>query len=348
MSAPELSIVVPTYGSAAALPALLARLAEALASLGLSHEVVVVNDASPDGTWSVLQELAAWHPELVAVDLLHNQGQPLATLCGLSHARGRLVATMDDDLQHPPEELPKLVRALVAHPDWDAAVGSWPRDEGVLRDLGSALYGRLTRYTAGAPAGFRHSAFQVMRRPVVDAILEHPTRTPVVSSLLFDVTRRVHNVEVAHHDRPHGRSNFRFGVGAGMVLNELFKHTTLPLKVLCGVGLVAAAFATGLGSFYVARSVLGVETPPGWASTFLAVVFFGGVALFGIGLQGFYLALLLREVRRPPRWSVRGRLGPAQPAARERPRPAPRRAARDTARAPVAPGAAGASPGTSP
>ncbi|MDP8931470.1 MAG: glycosyltransferase family 2 protein [Actinomycetota bacterium] len=310
---PDLSVVVPTYRGRDSLQELLERLSAVLRPRGLDYEVVVVNDASPDDTWEVLGKLAPDHPELRAIDLLGNQGQPRATLCGLAHARGDLVATMDDDLQHPPEELPKLLDALAQHPDWDAVVGAWPRDEGLLRDIGSWINETVDRLAHKTPKGFRHTAYRVMRRQVVDALLEHQTRTPVVWSLLGQVTSRVHNVEVAHRARPYGRSGFRVVHGVKLVLTSFFQASTLPLRALSAFGVLCSLLAFLIGLVLLVRYLAGVHTPQGWASSFLAIVFFGGATLFGLGLIGEYLSLVIAEVKRPPRWNVRTTIGYRQP-----------------------------------
>lgn len=309
MQAPELSIVVPTYGGRDALEELVDRLDETLNRRGYSYEIIIVNDASPDETWQLLEKLSADKPHVRAVDLLSNHGQSRATLCGLSRARGDLVATMDDDLQHPPEELPRLVDALLEHPDWDAVVGSWPRDEGLVRDLGSWLNEMVDRLAHGTSPGFRHTAFRVLRRPVVDALLDHETRTPVLWSLLMKTSYRIENVSVRHDDRPYGSSNFRFREGARTVLTSFFQGSTLPLRFLSILGFSCSALAAVTGFVYVLRALFGVDTPPGWASSFLAVVFFGGATLFGVGLIGEYIRLVMVEVKRPPRWMIRRELG---------------------------------------
>lgn len=306
---PFLSVVVPTYRGAPSLGELLDRLRSALA--GIDYEVVVVNDASPDDTWERLEALAPHHPELVAVDLLANRGQALATLCGLAHARGDLVATMDDDLQHPPEELPHLLAALTAHPGWDAAVGTWPRDHGSIRAAGSWLFAWVDRLAHGTPRGFRHTAFRVIRRPLVDALLSHESRTPLFGPLLTQLSDEVHNVAVAHEPRKHGTSTVSLRRAVSSVRANLIHGTTLPLRLLSRLGLLCAGAAFVLALVFVIRWLAGVDTPPGWASVFLATVFFGGVALFGLGLLGEYVGLMIQEVRRPPRWSVRRLIGGA-------------------------------------
>lgn len=319
-----LSVVVPTYRSAETLEALVARLHATLEELDMTFEVILVNDASPDETWATICRLAAQHPEtLRGIDLLHNHGQHVATMCGLAHARGGLVATMDDDLQHPPEELPKLLGALAEYPDWDAVMGRWGRDQGMVRNLGSRIHAWADRLANGTPRGVRYSAYRLMRRPVVDAMVAHRTRLPVVGPLLTSVTSRVHNVPVRHDPRAVGRSNFRVGHGVGAVMANVVQGSTLPLRVMSGFGLMVAATAFFLGGVFLLRAVTGSATPPGWASVFLATVFFGGVILVQIGLLGQYVHVIVQEVRQPPRWDVRQTAGFTRDAGEREPVPLP-------------------------
>lgn len=289
------------------------QLAEVLTVRGLAFEIVVVNDASPDDTWDVLAKIADRHPEVVAIDLLSNHGQPVATLCGLAHARGGLVATMDDDLQQPPSELPKLLDAIAQHDEWDAVVGQWSRDAGTLRNLGSRVHALVHRLAHRTPTTYRHTTFRVLRRPVVDALVAHETRTPLVGALLRGVTHRIGTVEVEHRARPYGSSSFRLSAGVARVVTNLLQGSTAPLRALSLLGTGSALLAVVLAVVFLARWAAGAQTPAGWMSSFLAVLFFGGAALLGVGLLGEYTSLVLREVRRPPRWRVRSRLGGGGP-----------------------------------
>jgi glycosyltransferase involved in cell wall biosynthesis len=312
VTAPRLSIVVPTFGGRDSLAPLLGRLHAVLEPRNIDYEVIIVNDASPDDTWPVLVALVEQHPELRAIDLLNNHGQPLATVCGLHHARGELVATMDDDLQHPPEELPKLLDALEAHPGWDAVVGRWARDEGAWRNFGSFVHETLDRVAYGTPRHFRHSSFRLMRRPAVLAIVNHETRVPVVGPLLTQVAKEVHNIEIAHHAREFGRSGFQIGEGVRRVFTNFLHGSALPLRLLSRFGIFCSLLAVGIGGYFFMRWALGFKTPVGWASTFLSTIFFGGATLFGVGILGEYTHLVLLEARRPPRWNIRCEINPAK------------------------------------
>lgn len=304
----DVSVVVPTYGGRATLPRLVEVLGETLSDV--DHEIVLVNDASPDDSWPVIEGLADRWPQIVAVDLLHNHGQPVATMCGLAHARGEVVVTMDDDLQHPPDQIPILLAALEAEPDLDAVVGTWPRDQGLLRDLGSRTYAMLDRLAWGTPKGFHHTAFRALRRPVVDALVAHETRSPVIGPTLHRAATHVRNVPVRHDQRHAGQSGFRPLAGVRRALVNFGQGSVAPLHALTIVGVLGAVLAAAITLW-----VLGVwllqdgAPPPGWLSGLLVALFFGSLNLLGLGILGQYVQLIVREVRHEPRWSTRRSIG---------------------------------------
>lgn len=300
----DVSVVVPVYNSQQTLPELVDRITGTLAGIVASHEIILVNDGSADESWSVIERLAREHHGVIGIDLLRNHGQDIATMCGMDHARGRVVATLDDDLQQPPEELAVLFAHLQQRPDLDAVVGTWAHDQGLVRNLGTRLNAVLDRASNGTPRGFHHTAFRLMRRATVDAILASRTRTPIVWALLTQTTSRVENVTVRHAARQHGASGYTLYAATRLVLKNFLQGTTLPLRLLSVLGFVSASIAFLLIVLLLVRWAAGVSTPPGWASSTLAVTFFGGMTLFGIGLIGEYLRLLIIEAR-SARWTVR-------------------------------------------
>lgn len=307
----DVSVVVPVHNSEQTVVELVERLGATLGDLVATHEIILVNDASVDRSWDQVERLARDHPGVVGIDLLRNHGQNAATMCGLAHARGRFVATLDDDLQQPPEELATLFGHLQHHPALDAVVGTWPHDQGMVRDIGTRLNALLDRASNGTPRGFHHTAFRVMRRAVVDAMLASGTRTPIVWALLTQSASRVENVPVRHEPRQHGRSGYTLRTATRLVLKNFLQGTTLPLRGLSVLGFVSASIAFGLIVLLLARWAAGVATPPGWASSTLAIAFFGGMTLFGLGLIGEYLRLLIIEAR-SARWAVRRVVGQEQ------------------------------------
>jgi glycosyltransferase involved in cell wall biosynthesis len=306
----DVSVVVPTYKGAESLRELVSRTEALFAERGLRGEIVVVNDASPDSTWSVIDELSRDNSNVVGVDLLTNHGQARATLCGIAYARGRLVATMDDDLQQWPEDIGTLYDALEQHPEWDAVVGTWDRDHPeALKRVGSWIHAFVDRRVQGTPKGFRHTSFRLMRRPLADALLEHETRTPVLSPLIRQLSSEVYNVEVRHSERRYGTSTITLRESIDRVITNIIHGTTLPLRILARLGAIAAVLSALVSAVLLARWLAGSRDTSGWASVFLAVTFFGGMTLIGIATIGRYLTVIVEETRGRPRWAVRRVLG---------------------------------------
>jgi len=299
----DVSVVVPVYRAAASLGELTERTLAALE--GRSVEMVLVNDSSPDDSWQVMSALSAQDPRILSFDLLSNHGQPMATMCGLTQTRGDIVITIDDDLEHPPEEIATLLAALDEPPDWDGAVGYWDQDRTLVRNVGSWIYGTIDRIAWGTPRGFRHSGFRAIRRPAVDAIVSSRTQNPLIGPLLVQLAANVHNVEVRHDKRAHGSSGFKISDGIRMARNHLRYGSILPLQMLSRFGSLVARLSLLFGAYLLLRAVAGQPGPQGWMSTFVAVLFFGGSILFGIGMLGQYIGTIIAEVRRPPRFSVR-------------------------------------------
>lgn len=306
---PRVSVVVPTYHSADSLDSLLSRLDGVFDDADLSAEYILVDDRSPDDTWQVLMNLADRCPRLHALRLQRNVGQMGATMCGIAEATGDIIVTMDDDLQHPPEEIPKLLAALEDAPEWDVVIGSWERgNDGRFRHFGSRVFERAQNLAVNRGTHLRQTGFRAFRQKVGQAMVQHETRHPVLPSLILEVADGVHNVEVRHEQRAFGDSNFSFRSAVKLTVDNFVQSSALPLLWISGFGFFVAFLAGVLGLVYVIRAFAGADTPEGWASVFLAVMFLGGSILASIGLLGRYVAVIMTEVRRPPRWFVRERI----------------------------------------
>lgn len=304
----DVSIVVPCYRSGAWLRALVGRIAAALEPLDLTFEVLLINDASPDNTWPVICGLAADYPFVRGFDMLFNVGQFRGTICGFEHARGALIVTIDDDLQHPPEEIPALVTAICNHPEIDCVIGAY-RDgkrHNLIRNFGSAVWSRMNELLYFKPRELRMTSFRIMRRQVAEAICAHGTSKPIVGPLLMRSTRRIMNVPVAHHPRQAGRSGYSLRRMLRLTLDNLISGSTLPLKLVSSLGLLSATASFCLGCYYFVQYIRGAVAVPGFATLVLLITFFGGLTLLSIGILGEYVIRIIHEVGRPPRYVVRG------------------------------------------
>jgi glycosyltransferase involved in cell wall biosynthesis len=306
----ELSVVIPCYRTSSALEELLARLTTSLQGVGKPYEIILVDDCSPDDLSEKVRDAQARYPHVRYVELMFNVGQFRALICGLAHARGRFVVTMDDDLQHPPEEIQKLYAHLSAHPELDAVFGAYVTKQHTSgRNLGSLFIRTVNTYVFGKPRDLVMSSFRCLRRELVDTLLAHRTRYPVIGPLILSSTRRIANVAVQHDPRKHGVSNYRLGRLIRTTLDNVLNFSALPLQVisLVGVGVAAVSFITG-AAFFIIRVVRGTGAT-GWTSLFLAINFYGGLSLLAVGIIGEYLIRILGESKGQPLYIVRRRLG---------------------------------------
>ena len=305
---PVLSIVIPVCNGEKSLPVLVPELVAQLRSSGWAFEIILVNDASSDGSWDAILQLRARFPQVRGVDLMFNTGQFRALLCGLAQVRGEIVVTMDDDLQHPPREVLKLVRALTDDPKIDAVIGCPDmRHHRRYRNIGSRFNDVILRMSLGKPRDLHFGSFRAIRRPVVDAMLSFGTTNPVPGPLLFKTTKRLRNVTVEHLPRSQGESNYSVYKLGKVALDNLLSYSTLPLKVVSGFGLATALVSASLGFVILVYRWLNPSRVLGWTSLALLIIFFSGLMLFSIGLIGEYLIRILTEVGRSPRYIIRER-----------------------------------------
>ncbi len=300
----DLTIEIPVYGPPEMLAELVERVAAAAGRLGLSWEVVLVDDASPYNAWEVIQSLYQQYPgQVQAVQLMRNFGQHNALMCGLRFARGRLIVTMDDDGQHPPEEIPKLVRTLnetgadVVYGVPDRRKHPWWRNLGawlVIRFFQLALQTRVTP-----------SAFRLMRRPVAQAILRYPYHFTHLDGLILWNTTRVTEVEVEHRPRRAGRSGYSFRKLAALALNVFTNFSLLPLQAASVLGLLAAVAGLVMGLVYLVLWLAGQIAVPGYASTIVAILVLGGLQLLGLGIVGEYLGRVHLNLNQRPQYTIR-------------------------------------------
>jgi dolichol-phosphate mannosyltransferase/undecaprenyl-phosphate 4-deoxy-4-formamido-L-arabinose transferase len=310
-SAPLYSIVVPVYNTAATLPALARRVAAVFTqTVQRPWELIFVDDGSPNPeTWPLLERLAREEPGVRAIRLTRNFGQTAAILCGLEAARGEHIVLMDDDLQHPPEEIPALIAAR-AH---DVVVARYRRRRhGPLAKLTSAAKNACDALLLQKPRRLRHSSFLLMHRAIARGILTVRTSYPLLSPLIYHVTRDVVNVEVDHHPRRDGRTGYTLGKRVRLFSNLIINNSSLLLALIGWLGVSVAALAFGLFLFYLGRKLFFGIGMTGWTSLMVVLLGVGGLLLFSVGVIGTYLLRIIHTSENRPSYVVRCRAGEAE------------------------------------
>lgn len=308
-----LSVVVPVYNASASLPELVRRLGEVLPSCADSYELILVNDASVDESWRVIERLSATHQWVQGIDLARNYGQHNALLCGVRAATGHVVVTLDDDLQHPPEEIPRLLAKLEEGVD---VVYGTPREErhGLWRVIASHISKVVLQETMGAETARAISAFRAFRREAACAFDAVHNPFVNVDVLLSWGARSFAAVAVRHDERRAGQSNYTLRKLVRHGLNMLTGFSSLPLRVASLVGFGVMLFGVGVLVWVIGRYVIQGGSVPGFPFLASVITIFAGAQLFSLGIMGEYLARIhYRSIDRPA-YLVRARTG-ARPEA---------------------------------
>ncbi len=303
-----LSVIIPVYRSAESLPELLAELARVLPTIAADYEVILVDDASPDESWRVAQALVAQYPWLRAIQLMRNYGQHNAILCGIRAARCELIVTMDDDLQHPPDQIPALLAELDR--GFDVVYGA-PNDEqhGLLRDLASQMTKLALQGAMGVAIARKVSAFRVFHTSLREAFDRFHGPHVSIDVLLTWGTSRFSAVTVPHQARKYGQSTYTLRKLIRHALNMITGFSVMPLRVASVIGFGFFGLGMVVLIYVIGRYL--VEGTPVAGFPFLAsiIALFAGAQLFALGIIGEYLArMYLRSMDRPV-YTVRTTLG---------------------------------------
>lgn len=301
---PGLSVVVPAYNSARVLPELVGRLVPVLAASGTDHEVVLVNDGSRDDTWRVIDELGRQYPCVRGIDLMRNFGQHGALLCGIRAARYDVVVTLDDDLQHPPEEIPRLLAVL--EPDIDVVYGA-PEVEahGLWRDAASLVTKIVLQGVLGAETARMVGPFRAFRTAVRRAFAIYDGPFVNIDVLLTWATTKFRAIRVRHEPRAAGRSNYTFRRLLTHSLNMLTGFSTLPLQLASIAGFTLTFVGVGLLAYVVGRYFIQGVAVPGFAFLASITIIFSGAQLATLGIIGEYLARMHFRLLNRPAYVVR-------------------------------------------
>ncbi len=293
-----LSIVIPVYNGTDSIAELVAAL-EALRVAG-GHEIVLVNDGSPDDSLAVCRGLVeSARVPIVLVDLSRNYGEHNAVMAGLRHTRGAHVITMDDDLQNPPEEVERLL--AFAQESGHEVIYTYydEKRHAVWRNLGSRFTNWVAGFVLDKPKGFYLSSFRVMSAFVVREITRYDGPFPYVDGLILQVTQDIDRLLVRHLPRAVGRSNYTLRRLLRLWLSMFVNFSVMPLRLSTLTGFALSLIGT-IGSLVAIIEALFFDPPAGWASLMAAVLLLSGVQLVILGIVGEYLGRLYLTANRKP------------------------------------------------
>lgn len=301
-----ISVVIPVYNGGKTLQELIRRLNEVLSKCCPSFEFILVDDASQDHSWSVINSLSAEYNAIKGVQLMKNSGQANATLCGLGYCSNEIIITMDDDLQHIPEQIPLLIEPMISDPDIDCVFGIFKeKKHSLYRNIGSSLKSRLQKITFGLARDVKTSGFRVLRKHLARQLCQINTMNPSLAVLILNCTRNVLSVPVVHGNRCFGKSNYTVAKQLRLAFDNICSSSVLPLRIITFMGIGLCAVSLFMVVYFFIRYLFGYIGVQGWTTLVILISFYSGILLLSMGIFGEYLVRVLREVSHAPPYMVR-------------------------------------------
>jgi undecaprenyl-phosphate 4-deoxy-4-formamido-L-arabinose transferase len=301
--ATSLSVIIPVYNSQATLDELWGRLNDVLNRLEVEFEVIFVNDCSKDESWSVLQRLVKSSPRVKAVSLSRNYGQHNAILCGVRLASFSVIVTMDDDIQHPPEEIPKLLDTM--RQGYDVVYGTFPSENhGFWRVKASRLTKHALQLALGVPGGRNVSPFRAFRTQLREAFVNFKGPLPNIDVMLSWGSTNFGSVEVKHNPRIAAASGYSLAKLIKHALNMITGFSILPLQLASIMGFVFTLIGLIFLLYIVGRYL--IQGSPVQGFPFLASItcIFSGAQLFSLGIIGEYFGRVHLRLMEKPTYTI--------------------------------------------
>lgn len=304
MSKSIYSIIVPVYKSSKSLKELSIRVKAVFARIeDADYELIFIND-SPfhNETVKTLLQLSDNDQNIVIIELMKNFGQQAATLCGIEHAKGDYLITMDDDLQHAPED----IVCLMEKQEHDVVIARFEDKKHTLfKRITSEIKSYFDHLILGKPKHIKLTAFRLIKADIAKLMFKRNTPYPFIPALLFSITDDIVNVEIEHYARCEGKSSYTFVKMLQVFSNLIINNSSFLLRMIGYIGICIALFSVVSAVTIFVEKILFDYVVAGWTSIMLTIIFFGGVTLFTLGVIGEYLIRIIATTEERPVYYVR-------------------------------------------
>ena len=298
----KVSIVIPVYNSGQILPKLIEIIHHAMVEF--SFEILLVNDGSADNSWAVIQSLSEEYSELLGIGLTRNYGQDNAIMAGLNYCSGDFVVVMDDDLQHSPYDIPKLLEKCLEGYDVCYADYSDNKRQAFWKNMGSYLNNMQAEMLLGKPKNIYLSPFKIINRVIVDAMIRYENSYPYVDGLILRVTNSITQISVNHHNRYANNSNYSLSKSISVFLKHMTGFSVLPLRIASVMGFALSLIGLMLTGYYILNYFQG-NVIEGWTTLVVLELTIGGAILMSLGVIGEYIGRLYLGANKRPQFVVR-------------------------------------------
>ncbi len=299
------SFVIPCYRSEKTLPAVIEEINVTMEKIeGYDHEIVLVNDSSPDGTIQTIRELCEKYENIKGIDLAKNFGQHAALMAGMRHAKGDVVVCLDDDGQTPADEVGKLLNKL--EEGYDVVYASYGKKKhSLFRNFGSKVNELMTRTMLGKPKELYISSYFAAKRFVVDDMIRYEHSYAYVIGLVLRATKNIANVEVSHRARTEGTSGYTLKKLLGLWFNGFTAFSIKPLRIATIIGTLCAGGGFLYGIYTIVKRLLLPDIQAGFSALMSMLVFMGGMIMLMLGLIGEYIGRIYISMNSSPQYVIR-------------------------------------------
>lgn len=305
----DISFVIPCYGSENTIEIVVDEICNTMEQReALSYEIILVNDNSPDGVWSVIHKLAQKHDFIKGVSLARNFGQHAALMAGYGICDGEIVISLDDDGQTPADELFLLVDKL--NEGYDVVYGRYPKiKQSPFRIWGSLVNEKMIQILLDKPKDLKCTSYYAAKKFIIEEMLRYKNAYPYVGGLVLRSTKNVANVMVTHRARLEGNSGYSIGKLLALWFNGFTAFSVKPLRVATIAGCICAVSGFVFGLVMVLRKLQGYTTVLGYSSIMTAIFFIGGIIMMLLGIIGEYIGRIYISINDAPQYVIREKVG---------------------------------------
>ena len=304
----KISFVIPCYRSQKTLAGVIREVQETMATLnGYTYEIILVNDASPDDTFSEIRRLCKENDNIIGIDMAKNFGQHSALMAGFHEVSGEIVVCLDDDGQTPANEVGKLLDKI--NEGYDVVYAEYAnKRHSKFRNCGSHLNSIMTEQLLEKPKDLYLSSYFAVRRFIVEEMIRYDNAYPYITGLVLRSTKNICNVEVKHREREVGESGYSLSKLLGLWLNGFTSFSVQPLRLATFSGLFAAFLGVVFIIVTVIRRLIDQNIPIGWSSTISVILLMGGMILFVLGIIGEYIGRIYICINHSPQYVIREKI----------------------------------------
>lgn len=304
----KISVVIPCYNSEKMIGTVVNQVLETIVEREeFDYEIILVNDGSADGTWQVISNLAKENPAIVAINFAQNFGQHSALMAAYRNLTGDIVLGLDDDGEHNPKEMFRLIDKLLE--GYDYVCADYGTNQSKFRSMGTRLNNLMATVLIGKPKDVDFSSYYVMRRFVIDEIIRYQRPFPYIGGLLLRATKNIGTVPLVRQKRLYGSSGYSLRKMLSLWINGFTAFSVKPLRIATGLGMLCAVIGFVWAAALVVKRLFFVDYVSGWASTMVCIVFFSGMIMMLLGIIGEYIGRIYISINNAPQYVIREMAG---------------------------------------